>query len=162
MDRIKRPDQDDNVKSGRTLTGYWLPPALWMGFIFWLSTDQFSATTTGSTLERLLELIGVALSPGTLIWVHFGLRKLAHLTGYAILALLLFRALRSGSKLRWNFRWAVGAFVILGAYALLDEYHQSFTAHRTGSLIDSVIDMVGGLAALAGRRLSLNSRRAQD
>jgi VanZ family protein len=34
------------------------------------------------------------------------------------------------------------------AYALSDEFHQSFYPSRTASIYDSMIDSVGGLAAL--------------
>jgi len=34
------------------------------------------------------------------------------------------------------------------AFALADEYHQSFVPTRTGSFYDSLIDIAGGLTAL--------------
>jgi VanZ family protein len=33
-------------------------------------------------------------------------------------------------------------------YALIDEYHQSFVPSRTASVLDSLIDMAGGITAL--------------
>jgi len=139
---------------------YWLPPILWMGIIFWFSTDTFSGSHTGSILEILLRTIGVSLEPAMLARVHFLIRKAAHLTAYAILGLLLFRAFRSGNVLRWQLKWAVCAFLIAAAYALLDEYHQSFTRERTASLADSLLDMVGSLGALLWMRISSLTRRS--
>jgi len=55
-------------------------------------------------------------------------------------------------------------------YALLDEYHQTFTRRRTGSVYDSLIDTSGAATALVllwlyGRRIEKSlpqrSQRAQ-
>jgi len=137
---------------------YWLPPILWMGLIFWFSTDTFSGSHTGSVLEMVLRAIGVSVEPVVLARVHFLIRKTAHLAAYAILGLLLFRAFRSDNVQRWRLKWAVSAFLIAAAYALLDEYHQSLTQERTASLADSVLDMVGSLGALVWIRISSLTR----
>lgn len=137
---------------------YWLPPILWMGLIFWFSTDTFSGSHTGSVLEMVLRAIGVSVEPVVLARVHFLIRKTAHLAAYAILGLLLFRAFRSGNVQRWRLKWAVSAFLIAAVYALLDEYHQSLTQERTASLADSVLDMVGSLGALVWIRISSLTR----
>jgi VanZ family protein len=44
--------------------------------------------------------------------------------------------------------WFLAALSLIVIYALLDEYHQSFVPSRTGSVYDSLIDSLGGLAAL--------------
>lgn len=135
---------------------------MWMAVIFWFSTDRFSSAHTGSILESLLRTLGLALSPEVVNLIHFVIRKLAHLTAYAVLALLLYRALRQGASLRWQLRWAIGAFLIAAGYALLDEYHQSLTFERTPSLGDSLLDMFGSLGALAWRKFSSSSRQVRD
>lgn len=135
---------------------------MWMALIFWFSTDRFSGAHTGSILESLLRTLGLALSPEVVNLIHFLIRKLAHLTAYAVLALLLFRALRQGASTRWRLRWAIGAFLMAAGYALLDEYHQSLTLERTASLGDSCLDMFGSLGALAWRRFSSSSRQVRD
>ena len=140
---------------------YWLPPILWMGIIFWFSTDTFSGSHTGSILELLLRAVGVSIEPAVLARVHFLIRKTAHVAAYAMLALLLFRAFRSGNVLRWRLKWAVWAFLIAAAYAVLDEYHQSFTQERTASLADSLLDMTGSLGALVWLRISALIRSAR-
>jgi VanZ family protein len=58
-------------------------------------------------------------------------------------------------------KWAVSAFLIAAAYALLDEYHQSLTQERTASLADSLLDMVGSLGALVWIRISSLTRSAR-
>jgi VanZ family protein len=119
-----------------------------MGVIFWFSTDEFSAGQTGSLLEPLLRYFVPEISEAQVRLIHFCLRKAAHVISYALLALLLMRAFRAGSRARWRWRWALASVVILSLYALLDEYHQSFTAQRTASVYDSALDLAGGLVAL--------------
>lgn len=142
---------------------YWLPPVIWMAVIFWFSTDTFSAAHTGSILEPILRHLHPHITETQIDTVHFLVRKSAHFCSYAVLALLLFRAVRDGAELGWRWSWALAAFVILAAYALLDEYHQSFSHERTASIYDSLLDMTGGLVALtalwAGSFQSARSRR---
>lgn len=69
-------------------------------------------------------------------------RKMAHLTEYAILAVLLYRALHQGyqRKMIQAFRSSAAIAVI---FAALDEFHQSFVASRTPSVTDVMIDAAG-------------------
>ena len=87
-------------------------------------------------------------SPETLLTVHFVTRKLAHLTEYAILGLLAARAFRTSPRPAIRDRWFLISAALVIAYALLDEYHQSFVPSRTGTVYDSFIDMTGGITAL--------------
>lgn len=80
------------------------------------------------------------LSSGLGTWDEV-LRKGAHLTEYAILGLLLMRAL--GRELP--------ALLVGVAYAASDELHQHFVAGRHGSPVDVAIDTAGlaiGILAL--------------
>jgi VanZ family protein len=70
------------------------------------------------------------------------LRKCAHMTEYAILAVLLLRATGAAS-------WA---FALTVAYAMTDEFHQVFVRGRHGSPVDVAIDAVGALIGLAAAR----------
>jgi VanZ family protein len=78
--------------------------------------------------------------------IEFALRKVAHFAEYALLAALLWRALRSrvdsGVALRAAFALAVG-------YAVSDEVHQSFVDGRISSPVDVLIDAAGAATALA-------------
>ena len=139
---------------------YWLPPVIWMGVIFLLSTDEFSAQNTGSWFETVLRFLNLSFSEGTLRVLHFVLRKAAHLTGYAILALLFYRAVHSGKLPRWNVKTALIAFGLAAAYAIVDEVHQSFTLSRTGSPMDVIVDWAGAAGGLAVVRLILIARDA--
>lgn len=75
------------------------------------------------------------------------LRKLAHVTEYAILAVLLSMTFtQEGASARGAL---FGALVGGGIYAISDELHQTFVPDRHGSPIDVLIDTVG-LALGAG------------
>jgi VanZ family protein len=131
------------------LLKYWGPPIVWMAAIFFFSTDTFSGENTGSLLGKVFSFIYPGISQELFDSIHFLIRKAGHFTEYAILALLLFRAFRSGAGERWRWRWAVGSLLVVVFYALSDEYHQTFTRHRVGSIYDSMTDTYGALTALA-------------
>jgi len=81
------------------------------------------------------------LSSGLGAW-DFVLRKIAHVTIFALLWLTLARVA--------DWRRPILAGVIAVAYAASDEIHQSFVQGRHGTPVDVAIDSVGiGLAALA-------------
>jgi VanZ family protein len=91
----------------------WLPVAAWAGVIF-----VFSSIPSLSTGLGTWDLI---------------LRKAAHLTEYAILGALLYRALG-----REEVALAAGI-----AYAATDELHQHYVDGRHASAVDVAIDAVG-------------------
>ena len=95
----------------------WLPIVAWAALIFALSS---------------VPSLGTGLGTWDLI-----LRKLAHITEYAVLAFLLRRALSAP--------WAFAAAV---AYAASDEFHQTFVRGREGRVLDVAIDAVGAVAGL--------------
>jgi len=122
---------------------YWLPALIWMIFIFIGSTDLLSAEHTSRFIGPFLRWFAPQTSDATIATVQFIVRKCAHLTEYAVLAALLFRALRQHRE-----RMAGIAFILAAIYAALDEFHQSFVASRTASLGDVAIDCVGACVGL--------------
>jgi len=121
---------------------------LWAVLIFVGSTSVLSASHT-SVLLRVFLWIFPQASEATLATIHFLLRKAGHFTEYAILALLAARALRTSYRKLLRQRWFWLSFLLVVVYALGDEFHQSFVPSRTASIYDSMIDMLGGLTALA-------------
>ena len=123
-------------KRMKGLINYWLPVIVWMGGIYW-----------GSSLSVL---------PGPLSsssWQAVLLRKTVHLAEYAVLATLLWCALRSTcpaqTKVQPATLWSFPvAFVIALLYAVFDEWHQSLVPGREARLLDVGIDMVGVVVAL--------------
>ena len=126
---------------GRVLSRY-LPLVVWLVFISFASSDSFNAANTSRIIGPLVLWLFPNTSPETLATIHFITRKVAHFTEYAILGFLAARAFRIHQ------RWFLISLLLIVAYALIDEYHQSFVPSRTASIFDSFIDMAGGLSAL--------------
>ena len=112
----------------------WLPPLVLMVVIF-----AFSAQPSLDSGFGLADQIG---------------RKLVHFAEYALLTFLWWRALRTRMDGR---RAALFAFALSSAYAITDEFHQTFVQGRHGNPVDWAIDSAG--AGLAALRLRLASRR---
>lgn len=139
---------------------YWLPVVLWMGLIFWMSTDSLSSEHTSSIIEPALRLLMPDITPEKVDHLHGLIRKAGHAVEYFVLGLLLFRAFRGDSQEWWNWRWVACAIIVLVLYAVSDELHQSFVPTRTASPFDVGIDLSGGiLAQLAGTLWSLRRRK---
>ena len=131
----------------RTISRY-LPLILWMAFISFASTGNFSAGNTSRIIGPLVLWLFPNTTPETLLAIHGITRKLAHLTEYALLAILAARAFRGSPRAALRARWFLASLALVVVYALIDEYHQSFVPSRTGTIYDSLIDITGGLAAL--------------
>src|SRR5256885_15449816 len=130
---------------------YWLPVLIWLGLIFASSTDALSAEQTSRFLVPFLRWLDPAISFATIAAIQLVMRKMGHLTEYAVLALLLWRALRAP----WNrdiqtlWKTAGAALFIAIVYAAFDELHQSFVPSRTAALGDVMIDACDVFAAVA-------------
>ena len=133
---------------GARFARYWMPVLLMIGLMFWFSSDSFSGDRTQSLLDSLLAWLVSGLSRDKARMINFAARKSAHFIEYAALAALLYRAFRQDSPIPWRWRWAFYSFATLAVWALLDEYRQSLTRTRGGSVYDSLLDMSGGLFAL--------------
>ena len=102
----------------------WLPPLALMAAIFFLSAQPSLDSGLG-----LIDQIG---------------RKLIHFAEYALLCFLCWRALEPSTNPR---RAVLLAFVLASAYAVTDEYHQTFVEGRHGTPVDWLIDSAGAAAA---------------
>jgi VanZ family protein len=131
----------------RHLLKYWLPVVAWMLVIFCASGDLMSAEHTSRFIGPFLHWLAPDISDAAIASIQLLVRKCAHLTGYAILAALLYRAVCRGRYLLG--RAAALAFLIAALYAALDEFHQSFVPSRTGTPRDVVIDCIGAAIGLA-------------
>ena len=125
------------------------PAAAWAGFVLFASSSGFSASNTSRVIRPLLVWLFPGISEASLLQAHFLVRKAAHFTEYALLALLAARAFHTSSRAALRRRWWLASFALVAAVALADEYHQSFLPSRTGTIYDSLLDMAGGAAALA-------------
>ena len=121
----------------------WVVTIAWAGTIAELSTKSYAASDTGWLLQQLLLSLHIHLTARTFETVHFLIRKLAHLTEYAILSLFLYHSFEPRHPEGWHTRTAFAAVIIAGLYSLTDEYHQGFVPGRTASLVDCGIDTAG-------------------
>jgi len=98
-----------------------------MGLIFLLSHQSTLPSAPGGLLDTIL-------------------KKLAHLSAYALLMALWWWALQS-----LGLKDARGLFLALTftlLYAISDEWHQTFIPGRSGQLADVLVDFSGALLAL--------------
>jgi VanZ family protein len=148
---------------GRMRSRLWRygPLLLWMAFIFIASTALLSSSNTSRTLMLLIWLFP-DISQETLRFVHLIVRKLAHLTEYAILGLLAARAFTTSSRQGLRRHWFLYSLLLVIVYALSDELHQSFVPSRTGSIYDSLIDIAGGLLALSLLALRRRAKKREE
>ncbi|HUG34474.1 MAG TPA: VanZ family protein [Anaerolineales bacterium] len=110
----------------------WLPALLIMGIIFWFSSLPSEQLPQFDWADRLI-------------------KKSGHVLGYAILGASYWYALGMQAKHRWY------AWLLAVAYAVTDEFHQSFVPGRGPSAWDILIfDNLGTLLGLwfANRKIS--------
>ena len=137
------------------------PLMAWTCFVLLASSSNFSASNTSRIIRPLLLWLFPGMSEASLASAHFLVRKAAHFTEYAVLALLAARAFRTSRVEKLKRRWWLAAFALVACVALVDEYHQSFLPARTGTIYDSLLDMAGGATALACAALWRARRRRQ-
>ena len=119
--------------------------SLWLLLVLFNGSAYFAAQETGRFVVPLLSGLMPATPMSELQAVHMALRKVAHVTEYAVLALLWFRAflgIRSPRAASWAALW------ICLVCAFADEAHQSMVPTRQGSARDFLIDAVGATAML--------------
>lgn len=126
---------------------YWIPVIISMAYIYWMSTDAFAFPRTSRFIEPIIRFFAPHLSRKDMLMVHGVIRKLAHVTEYLVLGILLFRAFRAGSQERRWWKWALSSLAVVAVYAGGDELHQYFVSTRTASLADVGYDMLGGVLA---------------
>ncbi|MDZ4228954.1 MAG: VanZ family protein [Patescibacteria group bacterium] len=113
----------------------WVPVIVWMGVIF-----GFSSLPINHTAE--------------FNWLDFIVKKSAHITEYAILYWLVWRAWSNQGRLPLT-RIFVTSLLVTLVYSLSDEWHQTFVPGREGTLRDVGFDTLGMLVALTWLRNKL-------
>lgn len=126
-----------------------MPVIAWMLLIFAGSSDVLSAEHTSRFLVPFLLWLNPSISNQTIEIIHLLFRKLGHVTEYAILAALLWRALRGSLPAMSRGIISVATFGIAAAFAASDEFHQSFIPSRTSTVHDVFIDCCGIMLAIA-------------
>lgn len=136
--------------SFRVRLGYLTVVILWMAIIYAGSSDRHSFEHSSRIFGPFLKWIFPQLTERELEEVIFGVRKIGHLTEYAILAILLWLAIKPQVENRLSAGQRFGiSFSVVFLYAIADELHQTFVPTRRGSGIDVLFDSIGGLCGLA-------------
>lgn len=127
---------------------YWFPLLVWLTLIFVGSTDVLSGEHTSLFMIPFLHRLFPHLLLPALERIELIVRKAGHISEYAILAVLSYRALVN--TFLAGRRVFAGVMVLLFCllYAASDEFHQSFVPSRTASWRDVVIDLCGALFAV--------------
>jgi VanZ family protein len=142
------------------LVNYWMPAIAWMILIFVGSTDVLSAEHTSRFLVPFLHWLDPHLSWKAINAIQTVIRKLGHVTEYAILAALLWRAVRGA---HWQVKISllfIAVWIACAIFAATDEFHQSFVPSRTASPRDVMIDICGAFIGLAICWIFARQRRA--
>jgi VanZ family protein len=108
---------------------YWGPVVVYMGLIFWASSQPRIALPLPSSDYVL------------------------HGAAYAVLAVLSVRAIGRGAFRGLTFAQVAGGIAIASVYGLTDEWHQLYVTGRDASALDALADFVG--ASLGGSVLTL-------
>jgi VanZ family protein len=132
-----------------------------MLLIFAGSSDVLSAEHTSRFIVPFLLWLNPSMSYQTIAAIHMFIRKTGHVTEYAILAALLWRALRGTFGALSRGTIALGTFAVAAAFAASDEFHQSFVPSRTATVHDVFIDCVGAMLAIAFCLLCSRARLGQ-
>lgn len=103
----------------KILASRWLPPILWAGIIFWLS----SIPDLRSDLPTVWDFI---------------LRKIGHVAEFGVLTLFILRAVQPLNRQK-----ILAAALSSLLYAISDEMHQRFIPGRDGAASDVIIDAIG-------------------
>ena len=119
----------------------WAPVGAWAALIFLASAQSDLVFVPDATLDLVV-------------------RKLGHAAVFGILALLLWRAIATTTRLRRPWAWALALAIL---YAVSDELHQGGVSGRHPSPVDVGIDAAGALVAVAivgaARRRRRQARR---
>lgn len=106
----------------------WSPAIIIMGIIF------IASSTSGSSIPDFG-------------YINFLAMKGGHLLGYALLGAAFLHGLSSGRSITRP--KVVITVIVVILYAILDEWHQSFTPGRNPTSLDICIDTAGGFLGMA-------------
>jgi VanZ family protein len=115
----------------------WAPVIAWAALIFLASAQSDLRFVQDVTLDLVV-------------------RKLGHAAVFGILALLLWRAIATTTRVRRPWAWALALAIL---YAITDELHQGGVSGRHPSPLDVAIDAAGALIAVSVVAAIVHRRR---
>jgi len=125
---------------------YQLPVVVWLVINFLFSTDAFSSNETSKVIVPVLTYLFPSFSAERIDFWHLVIRKMGHVSEYFILAVLAYRCFKYDETDPVETRIRTIVFVFFAA--LMDEWHQRFTASRGASIVDVGYDCLGAVWAL--------------
>lgn len=134
---------------------------IWMLVIFWFSAQvaDDSQEMSDFFVHLLDAVFSLDIMRNEIIrdMTSFLVRKAAHMSEYAVLAILFGLTIREYKKEPW----LLPALAATAAYAATDEFHQLFVPGRSGQLKDVLIDTAGGALGLGLLALILYLKRTR-
>lgn len=133
----------DPPTSAARIVRAWGPVVAWAALIFLLSAQPGLRVSDDPSVDQPI-------------------RHVAHVVVYAVLAMVLLRALSWGAARPWTRRHVLLAVLLAVLYGVSDEVHQTYVPQRTGHLVDVGWDLLGAVAGVLVLRLLAGrwSRRA--
>jgi VanZ family protein len=123
---------------------------------FFSSQQGYQSASTSTRFSKMIveewnRIFHLALSEDNrnllISWVYEPVRKLAHITEYAILAIILYFLINQFTRKRRIV--ILMTFIILFLLASMDEIHQLFIPLRGAKFSDVLIDSIGGLVGIS-------------
>jgi VanZ family protein len=138
-----------------------LPVVIWMLVIFSASTGAGTPQHTSRFLRPFLQIFKPDLTDEQFDKIHYAIRKTGHFTEYAILALLLWRALRTERGFAKFIPAAqfIAVLLLCAFYATTDELHQKYVKGREASVHDVILDSCGAAFGLAVYGWAIRKKR---
>jgi VanZ family protein len=135
------------------------PVFLWIAVIFYLSSDSGSLSQTSRFIRPIVLFFFPDISEASLQIVHGVIRKCAHVFEYGVLALLILRAMwTSHFETLRRFKYVIPVVFVV-VIASIDEYNQSLSTTRSGTIQDVLLDTAGGIFAVTIVWLFLRRRQ---
>jgi VanZ family protein len=126
----------------------YLPLILWVGGIFFLSSDRGSFVNTLRYVTSFFNSISPKTDAGKVRNYNLYFRKICHFSGYAILSFWAARVFYYSTVSLLTEFWYIFTFLTVLVIASADEFKQSFYLSREGSPLDVMLDCAGGLTMI--------------
>lgn len=114
---------------------------IWVIVIFLLSNDN--AVQSNDKSNGIAYFIASKINIMDTDTLKFVIRKIAHITEYFILGILLLNVLKDYYNI--NIKLVIITILFCFSYAISDEVHQLFIQNRSGKFSDVLIDTSGSI-----------------
>lgn len=120
----------------------------YIAVILFFSSGRNSVSRTAPLFVRAFEPLFLRADSKRIVRSYIVIRKLFHLTAYAILALLTSATFYNSGFSGIERNWHIYSFAVVLCVAATDETLQYFNPDRVGSVQDVILDCIGGLGAI--------------